>query len=123
MGLAPTYTPETEALGEVLDHDQVPTTGIMLEMAIARLPYRRRKQGGVVGSDGYKWFWVLHFATPKGNIYVAIPTSYDEAREDGTERDRAVAVYVEKDVALKVVQDLLTGLIKSISGVQSSFTT
>lgn len=47
-----------------------------------------------VTSDGYAWFWVLHFKLKEGFVAVAFPWSQDWDRADGSLADRSIAVYI-----------------------------
>lgn|GEM_PF-2446712 len=58
--------------------------------------------------DGYTWFWGGNFQTASGGkIAVLIPWSQDWNRRDGSQADRAVAVYTNGTVSINEVEEVL----------------
>ncbi|MFA5993433.1 MAG: hypothetical protein WC823_00575 [Parcubacteria group bacterium] len=53
------------------------------------------KQFRPITSDGYTWFWAYSFRTNSGVVAVLIPWYQDWDKKDGSQADRAVAVYTQ----------------------------
>jgi len=59
-------------------------------------------------NDKYSWFWGIHFATSKGEVVVLIPWSQDWGKKDGSQSDRAVAIYTKDTANTEDIKSLLT---------------
>jgi hypothetical protein len=95
------------------------TTGHALELAAKRVrgfTHKDRPQT----SDGYEWFWGLHFRCEKHNtrsIVVLFPWTQDFNSTDGDISDRSIAIYTKGKVGEDEIISLITQLQEQMSVV------
>ena len=95
----PFFTPEAAALTLLLDQVSDLTTIVLQSLAEAIYAktndFNRFKEFETVRtSDGYLWYWGLHYTIHEyGSLIIAIPYYRDESGADGTNADRCIAFY------------------------------
>jgi len=57
------------------------------------------KRSGATTEDGYVWFSALSFSTEKGEVALLLQWSQDFEKTDGSQSDRAPALYTQGDVS------------------------
>jgi len=85
------------SLQEVCDTPESKLSGTVLEDASKGVPGFKGRTRPIT-QDGYRWFWALHFATPRGELAILFPWGQDWERRDGSRFDRAIAVYSKGEV-------------------------
>jgi len=65
-------------------------------------------------SDGYWWFWALHFRRDRGKVVILFPWAQDWDKADGDGGDRSIAVYTKGLVSPKTVKSLIQDLVDAM---------
>jgi len=90
------------------------STGHELEQAAKRITGYVR-QTRPTTSDGYFWFWALHFrGGVGGKIIVLFPWSQDWDASDGSQNDRSQAIHTKGKVSESDVDALLQELMDAM---------
>ena len=58
--------------------------------------------------DGYTWFWALRFSTANGRVSLLIPWSQDWDKKDGSQLDRAPALYTKGVVTVEQIETIIS---------------
>jgi hypothetical protein len=105
---------DTNRLRDTLDLGSF--SGDLLNQAYQKVPGHIR-QFRPRTDDGYSWFWALLFRVGGGEVAILIPWSQDWAKKDGSQADRAIAVYTSGTVQEGEVAELLTKLDEACKGL------
>jgi len=115
-GFNPPMFPVTLDALRMVQEATCTTTGHALELVAKRIGgFIRRDRPKT--SDGYDWFWALHFRCGRVHIAILFPWWQDFLSTDGDMSDRSIAIYTKGEEDETEIDQLIVQLQEQMHAV------